>query len=344
MNIEELRQRRASRFDFLRSLRVMVLAGGSSREREVSLVSGHAVARGLMAAGYRIELVEINADERHFFRTLPEDEPLEGADVLEFVRQADAVFPVLHGTRGEDGVWQGYFELAGLPYVSADVAASALAMDKVVSKRMFAALGIATPAYCTATVEHCQREDFPAPVAELVAKPVREGSSVGIEMLDNDAAGWQRVAELAAEYGDMLVEERIRGAEITVGIIGHANDPVALPLVEIRPRQQDFYDYKAKYTKGETEYLIPAPIADATAEEITRNALTIYHDFGLAPYARIDCLLDADGRPWFLEANTLPGFTDVSLLPQAAASVGMGFSELLETLLLLAIERREGGT
>jgi len=338
-------------------MRAAVLAGGSSAEREVSLVSGRAVAQALIDAGYTIELLNVGADDASFDRELisPVLASLSGdasgdaaalapageSGLVQYLRDVRVVVTTMHGTRGEDGVWQGVLELLGLPYVSAGVKGSALAMDKLVSKRLFSQLGIPTPRYWVAETGLACREEIPAEITRLVAKPVSEGSSVGIAMVANDDTGWARVAELVDKYGRMLVEERIDGHELTAAVIGHTEDPVALPLVEIRPKTRAFYDYTSKYTKGETEYIVPAPIDAAAAEVVRQHALAIYCEFELMPYARIDCLLDAAGVPWFLEANTLPGFTPLSLLPQAAQAVGVDFTELLELLILLAVERWE---
>ncbi|MBN2083206.1 D-alanine--D-alanine ligase [bacterium] len=338
-------------------MRAAVLAGGSSAEREVSLVSGRAVAQALIDAGYTIELLGVGPDDISFTRELiaPILASLSGGDpadaslpalaaqsgIVQYLRGVRVVVTTMHGTRGEDGVWQGVLELLGLPYVSAGVKGSALAMDKLISKRLFSQLGIPTPRYWVAEAGLACRVEIPAEITRLVAKPIAEGSSVGIAMVDNDSTGWARVAELVSEYGRMLIEERIDGRELTAGVIGHGDDPVALPLVEIRPKTRDFYDYTSKYTKGETDYIVPAPLDAAAAEAVQRHALTIFREFELMPYARIDCLLDADNVPWFLEANTLPGFTPLSLLPQAARAAGVDFTELLELLLLLAVERWE---
>jgi len=342
-------------------LRLTVLAGGSSSEREVSLVSGRAVARALADEGYATELVTVGQDDLSYAAELQQPAAArrldssgsesaaeqaalardESSGVVQYLRQTQLVFTTMHGTRGEDGVWQGVLELTGVPYVSADVRGSALAMDKLVSKRLFQQLGIPTPRYWVERRRQTCRGEVPAEIRHLVAKPVAQGSSVGIEMIDNDGDGWTAVEKLVKEFGTMLIEERIAGRELTAAIIGPGGEAVSLPLVEIKPLKRGFYDYTAKYIKGETEYLCPAPVSEETAELVHRHARTIYDEFGLAPYARIDCILDSLGTPWFLEANTLPGFTPLSLVPQAAAAAGIGFGELLEMLMLVALERWE---
>jgi len=360
VSLQELRNRLQRRRDELRRMRLTVLAGGSSSEREVSLVSGRGVARALVTEGYAVELVNVARDNLSYATELPNStaagslsESSTGAatqtslstpasgGVVQYLRQTQLVFTTMHGTRGEDGVWQGMLELLGVPYVSADVRGSALAMDKLVSKRLFAQLGIPTPRYWVERPQRSCRAEVPAAIQHLVAKPVAQVSSVGIVMIENTDAGWVAVAQLVAEFGTMLIEERIAGRELTAGIIGHANEAVSLPLVEIKPLNRQFYDYTAKYIKGETEYICPAPVSEEMAQVIQQHALLIYEEFGLAPYARVDCILDRLGTPWFLEANTLPGFTPLSLVPQAAAAAGIAFGELLELLMLVAVERWE---
>jgi D-alanine-D-alanine ligase len=358
-----MRQRLAQRCADVRRRSIAVLAGGSSAEREVSLVSGRAVAASLQAAGLTAELLLVNRDNVSFSRDpqLPSTElvgQLEGggspqpsdasralsavseAALLPELRRAGIIFTTLHGTCGEDGVWQGLLELLDVPYVSAGVKGSALAMDKLTTKRLCQVLGVPTPEYWVARHGAVDRGAVPPEITELVAKPSSEGSSVGIEMLHNDDAGWESIARLAQNYDPLLIERRIRGREFTAAVIGHPHDCAALPLVEIRPRRE-YYDYTAKYTAGQTEYICPAPLEAGPTASIQAYAQTIFRELDLAPYARMDFILDAAEQPWFLEANTLPGFTPLSLVPQAAHAAGIEFQELLELLLLLALERWE---
>lgn len=357
MTLEGLRSRLHSRQADMRTLRIAVLAGGSSREREVSLVSGDAVASALIDAGYQVELLSVNPDDYTFERRLPAGRqpaelpagdqqaqalrPAAGGGITQYLRGGQLVFTTMHGTRGEDGVWQGVLELLDVPYVSAGVKGSALGMDKLVSKRLFQQLDVPTPRYWVWRPERPCQGDVPAEVADLVAKPVAQGSSVGIAMVANDAEGWRKIEQLSREFGTMIIERRIEGRELTAAVIGHSAEPLVLPLVEIRPVSHEFYDYGAKYTKGETDYICPAPVSEAAVTLVQQHAATIYRELDLGPYARIDCILDEAGVPWFLEANTLPGFTSLSLLPQAAAAVGVEFGELLQLLILLALERWE---
>jgi D-alanine-D-alanine ligase len=361
LSLDALRGRLAQRRDVIRQLNVVVLAGGGSSEREVSLISGEAVARELAGLGCHARLLELGPDDISISRMLqpaaptdaaatPDAAALEaiaqaeqggaGLALFEQVRGVDMVFTTMHGARGENGAWQGLLELLGVPYVSAGVKGSAVAMDKLLAKYIMERLGVPTPRYWLARPGLACRADVPVEVTELVAKPVDQGSSVGIAMVGNDDAGWAEIATLTQRFGRMLVEERIHGRELTAGVIGHGDEAFALPLVEITPKR-GFYDYTAKYTAGSSEYTCPAQVSATTTALVQRHALAVYRELDLAPYARIDCLLDVLGQPWFLEANTLPGFTALSLLPRSAKAAGISFGELLELLMLCAIERDE---
>lgn len=328
-------------------MRIAVLCGGGSAEREVSLRSGAAMTRALARRGY--DAAQLILDSTYLqlesaATELPAGNnsapalPSEASSALDSLRGVDLVLTSLHGAAGENGAWQGLLELAGLPYVSAGVKGSALAMDKVVTKRLLASLGIDTPRWWL----YRSGDAWPVPsdITEIVAKPVSEGSSVGVVLTTNDAAGRAAVAELATRYSPVLIEQRIHGPELTCGVIGLSADPLPLPLVEIRAGGQ-FYDYTAKYTSGGSEYICPAEIDPGVARRIQSDATLAYRELELEPFARLDCLLDADGRHWFLEANTLPGFTELSLLPMAARAAGVEMDELLELLMLFALERRE---
>lgn len=364
MSLQALRARLEKRRAGLRAMPVAVVAGGGSSEREVSLVSGSAVADALAHAGYSAHLLPVSLDDVSIDcalagggaeRALPpgaekaaaEPQPAGGEMALwdpgalvSRLRDSGVVFTTMHGSRGENGAWQGLLELIGVPYVSAGVKGSALGMDKLISKYVFERLGVPTPRFWVARGGTRVRQDVPPEIAELVAKPTDQGSSVGIEMVSNDEAGWRRVEELLLQYDPLLIEERIHGRELTAAVIGHSTEPMALPLVEIKPKR-GFYDYQAKYTAGQSEYVCPADVPESLVVRVQGHAKTVYREFDLEPYARIDLLLDEQGAPWFLEANTLPGFTPLSLLPRAARAAGIEFGELLELLMLCAVERAE---
>lgn len=361
MILDEWRARLKQRQAELAARQVLVLCGGGSHEREVSLRSGRAVFGALASAGYAAALTAMASDNlsieavesanlerlsagntseglKHGSQPAPES----GSGLMATLHSGPVmVLSTMHGALGENGSWQGLLELLDVPYVSAGVKGSALGMDKLISKRLFEQLGIPTPPWWVEQQGESCRLQIPAELRQLVAKPVGEGSSVGVEMVDNDQAGWERIAELNRRFDPLLIEERVAGKEITCAVIGPSRRPLALPLIEIRPRS-DFYSYEAKYTSGGSQYLCPAPLADDIAASVQRRAERIYQEFELGPYARIDCLVDESGQSWFLEANTLPGFTELSLLPMAASAAGISMAELLELLMLFALERWEG--
>lgn len=354
MRLEDLRRRVAERREELRALSVMVLAGGGSAEREVSLRSGQAILGALQSAGYQSQLLDIAPDDISVQAVLaaPQAEPaLAGGSntacldkparsALTELRSAGVIFSVMHGARGENGAWQGLLELLGLPFVSAGVKGSALAMDKIVAKRIAASVGIPTAPYWVVREGATANLDIPDGVTDLVLKPPSEGSSVGIEMVANDVAGQERIVSLSRQYGTLLIEERLYGCELTAAVIGHTSGPIVLPLVEIRPTRE-FYDYAAKYTSGGSEYICPAPVDEVLAGRVQEMSARLFAELELEPYARIDWIADGSGQPWFLEANTLPGFTNLSLVPMAARAAGVETPELIEMLMLLALERWE---
>jgi len=296
----------------LKARRIGVLMGGTSAEREVSLRSGSAVLETLQAQGY--EAVGIDAG-RDLAQQLVE-------------QRIEIAFIALHGRHGEDGTVQGLLELLGIPYTDSGVLASALAMDKAATKRLLRQAGIATADF------HVYRrgDDVDALVAAqqsypLVAKPVREGSTIGVTIAHNPQelrAGVLAAAELDRE---VLVEAFLAGRELTVGVL----DGTALPVIQIVPHE-GFYDYRNKYTAGRTQYLLPAPLPAALTAELQRAAEQAYRLLGCRGAARVDFIAD-DDRWICLEVNTIPGMTATSLLPKAAAAAGIPFPELCERLL-----------
>ena len=349
MSLSALRSRLAARRAELQSHRVIVLAGGASAEREVSLRSGTAVSVAIGQRGYRATLSDVpqrldlalgSAEP-----SLPQLDRARSAALVDVADGSDAgqppiVVSTLHGADGENGTWQGFLELVNVPYVSAGVRGSAVAMDKLLTKRLWAQLGVPTPQWWVERRGRSCRVQVPADVRELVAKPVAEGSSVGVRMVTNDDAGWELIGALNAQYSPLLLEQRIHGRELTLAVIGHADDPIVLPLIEIKPGK-GFYDYETKYNAGASEYVCPAEVDPALATGIAAQALMLYSELDLAPMSRFDLIVDAAGQPWFLEVNTLPGFTETSLLPKAARAAGIEFGELLELLMLCALERWE---
>jgi D-alanine-D-alanine ligase len=296
---------------------VTVMLGGPSAEREVSLRSGRAVAEALRTLGYRVYELDPRAEEW----VLPADTAV--------------VFLALHGTYGEDGTVQELLDQAGVVYTGCGVAASRLAFDKVATKRCLEAQGVATPPWVA--VESAE-SGWPGELEPpLIVKPARQGSSVGLSVVE-DGQGWRRALEAALLHDSRaLAERRIVGRELTVGLLGQE----ALPVVEVRPRM-GMYDYRNKYTAGATEYTCPALLAPEVTREIQRVARQAFEALGGRDYARVDIMLDGGERPWVLEVNTLPGMTETSLLPMAAAAAGIGFGALCERMIGLALARGEG--
>jgi D-alanine-D-alanine ligase len=308
------------------SLRISVVCGGDTAEREVSLTSGRGVHAALQACGCNAQLIDLD------WSTLSR----------EIFAETDVAFLTLHGGRGENGVIQGFLESISVPYVGAGVLASAVCMHKPTFKRLAQSLGFLTPPYVVLRPGEQLNPSSLAPhgSSRLVVKPASEGSSVGISIVQADEAA-EAASALAAKYGEVLVEACVSGTEVTASVLGHPGRPIVLPHVEIRPVSQAFYDYKAKYTKGETNYIIPAEISAQVSEQLARSASTLFNKLHLAPYARIDSIIDSEGDIHFLEANTLPGFTELSLVPQAAAAAGIDYVELLRILLYLATYRND---
>lgn len=305
----------------LRRMRIGVLLGGMSEERPISLLTGAAIAGTLRAEGY--ETVEIDVDER----------------VAERIREENVGVAVLalHGKYGEDGTIQGLLEMMKIPYTGSGVLGSALAMDKIVSKELFLFHGIPTPAYFTvSSVPRAGDEHIPCGFGfPLVVKPSASGSSIGVSIA-RDRDSFREAVREARRYGyEVLVEEFIPGKLITVGMI----DGEGLPIIEIRPKS-GVYDYKAKYTKGETEYVLPAELDEPTAEMCARLSQQVRRVLRCRGVCRSDAIVDSRNRVFFLELNTLPGLTETSLIPKAAAHAGISFAALLERMLRLAVEGR----
>ena len=320
--LKELREALTPFRERLRSRRIAVVCGGDTREREVSLASGSEILKALRAEECDAELIDLDYDE------------LDPGTFAPY----DVLFLALHGGRGEDGTLQGFLESIELPYVGAGPAASAIGMKKPLFKRIATALGLKTPAYA----HILSRQEIPQALdgltgKQLVVKPAAEGSSVGVSIVERERAA-ETAAEALRRFGEILLEAYIDGTEVTVSILGKRLEPVVLPHVEVAPVTRKFYDYKAKYTKGETDYIIPARIGDALSSELAERAVQLYRVIDFSPYVRMDTVIGKDGGIYFLEANTIPGFTPLSLVPQAAAAAGVSYGELLVLLLHLALE------
>ncbi len=295
----------------LADLPLAVLMGGPGSEREVSLRSGAAVAGALRSAGYRVSEVDVKGPDF----VLPED---TGLCVI-----------MLHGTFGEDGQIQSLLDARGIPYTGEGADASRTAFDKVASKKLFDCAGVPTPRW-----EMMAAGGQPSLPLPLVIKAPREGSSVGVHLVREPGAVAAAVADCAAMDREILVEELIEGRELTVGIVGDRT----MAVVEIRPHE-GFYDYEHKYTKGASEYFCPAPLDEEMTRRVQETALAAHRALGLEVYSRVDILLRADGSLFVLEANTIPGMTETSLLPKAAAEAGLNFTALCEEIARLSLQR-----
>lgn len=306
-------------------LRIAVLMGGRSAEREVSLNTGTQVSVALAEKGH--EVVRIDTAEPTFIAEIVSAAP-------------DVVFICLHGRYGEDGTVQGLLELLDLAYVGSGVLASALAMDKVMSKHFFAHAGIPTPDYVHVRAgEPCDMAGIVAHVgAKSVVKPASEGSALGVTIVHEPGELAEALAEAFCYDDDVLVERFVAGVEVTVGVIGN-EDPIALPTLEIVP-EHEFYDYESKYVPGMSLHIIPARISDDAALECQRLALDAHRVLGCRGMSRADTIVDPDGGVWLLETNTIPGMTTTSLLPDAARAAGIDFPDLCERLVRLALEAR----
>lgn len=301
--------------------RVAVLMGGRSAEREVSLNTGAQVAAALDEEGF--EVVEIDTGAPGFIAELQD----AGADV---------VFICLHGRFGEDGTVQGLLELLGLPYVGSGVLASALAMDKVMSKHFFVHAGLRTPDYIALRRgTPCDPARIRAALGDkVVVKPASEGSSIGMTIVDDPDRLGAAIEEAFRHDDSVLVERFCAGVEVTVGVVGN-EAPECLPTLEIVP-EHDFYDYESKYVPGMSKHIIPARVSEEAAAECQRLARAAHVALGCRGMSRADTIVAEDGSVYLLEVNTIPGMTRTSLLPDAARAAGFEFPKLVRRLVELA--------
>jgi len=293
--------------------RVVVLAGGISHERDVSLRSGRRVADCLAQHGLKVELRDPDAT------------------LLSYLRETapDVIWPALHGASGEDGALRALLDFTSIPYVGSTSDAARLAWDKPTAKVLAARAGVDTPRSIALPRDAFRElganaildeiaDHMPLP---LVVKPAKGGSAQGVTLV-NDRADLPRAMVDAYTYGDVaLIEERIFGTEIAVSIIDTGDGPVALPAVEIEPLS-GVYSFEARYNAGETRFFAPARISEAVATRAAEAAVSVHNTLGLRHISRVDMIIDSAGIPWFLEANVLPGLTETSLLPLALEAAG----------------------
>ncbi len=304
---------------------IAVIAGGDSPEREISLASGRRVAAALKELGYPVihsEITDLN-------------------EIVPAIRGTNVVFNCLHGGTGENGTVQLLLEAMEIFYTGSDPLASSLAMDKPRARETIAGKGLTVPegmVYQRGEInDFCDRvsEAIPFP---LVLKPTDKGSSVGVRIVYDDKELRRQAAAVIEEFGTLLIERYIEGRELTVGIIEIEGEAHALPIVEIHPKR-NFYDYTAKYTPGMSEFLVPAPLPKELTLQVQRAALTAHHALGCRGFSRVDLRLSNEEIPYILEVNTVPGMTEMSDLPQAAAAAGIKFTELVEYMLQSAFPK-----
>lgn len=308
------------------SKKIAVLKGGHSLERNISLKSGARVEKALGELGYAVEGIDV--DER-LVKRLKEMKP-------------DAAFIAMHGRSGEDGTVQELLDILGIPYTGSDVLPSIRCMDKVLSKHTFVADGIPTPPFYAFNRDAFQElgaVDAMPIVAEalgfpIVVKPAAQGSALGIRFAGT-------VEELPAALisafsfdSKVLLEQYVKGRELAVSILGR--EPRVLPIVEVIPKTE-FFDFESRYTMGKTDYVVPAELADETRAQAQEISLRAFKALGCSGFGRVDLILSADGTLNVLEINTIPGFTETSLMPMAAKAVDIGFKELVEEILLCAL-------
>lgn len=303
----------------LKKSKIAVLMGGYSAEREVSLRSGRAAAEALRSLG--CDAVEV--DVKH--------------DRFELPQETKVAFLALHGTGGEDGVVQAVLESKGVVYTGSDSRASRLAFNKVESKGIFRKAGLETPRDWVVARSDLSRLRSPPDLRfPRVVKPASQGSSIGVRMVEREADMEAAIVEAMQKDSVVLVEEFIPGRELTVGILLEKT----LPVIEIRPKS-GWYDYTNKYTKNATEYLVPAPISDSLAKHVQKEALEAHRVLGCRDLSRSDFRVDDTGKAFLLEVNTLPGMTETSLFPKAAATAGIDFPHLCLALVKNALNRVE---
>jgi len=299
--------------------KIVVLAGGPSNEREISLKSGQAVFEALKRQGQNVYLVDIKGGSRTDFEKL----------------DADVVFIALHGKFGEDGTVQAILEELKLPYTGSGIEASKLALDKLASRKLFLKNTLKVPRYKVAKKSDSLKTSLEGFQIPFVVKPQGEGSSIGLSIVSDNAKA-QFALKSAFNYGDMaIIEEYVDGRELTVGVL----EDKALPVVEIIT-EANIYDFNAKYIDSGTQYIVPAELDKEKEEEVKKSALLAHRALGCRDFSRVDMRMDKSGNVYILEVNTIPGMTERSLLPKAAAEAGINFENLCLKLACLAYNRK----
>lgn len=329
-------------------MKIVVLAGGKSDERDVSMSSGSQVANALLAKGHQVLLVDLMAGlpekldfeaayerykQSHYAYEIPEtpatfkaEDPEIGPHILDLCASADISFLALHGGIGENGKLQAIFDCFTIQYTGSNYEASLLAMNKLVFKELIRFNGINTADWTRVTcLEDTEQVKLPA-----VVKPIDNGSSIGISIVENQETLKAACEEALShsKYSYVLVEDKIEGREFSVGVLGET----ALPVIELKPKD-GFYDYQNKYQKGRTEELVPAPIDDSLRDKMQELALKVHKLLGMSVCSRTDFIVDQNNKIYVIELNSLPGMTPISLLPQEAKAMGIDYEELCERII-----------
>ena len=341
-------------------MNIVVLAGGISTERDVSLISGQKIYQAIKGNGHHAVLLDVflgyEGDISHIFEedinweaqvsgikeTNPDIEKVKamrpdweknffGPNVIAICQKADVVFMALHGENGENGKIQACFDLMGITYTGTDYVSSALSMDKGLTKDIFRQYGVPTPQGFRLKKGEKEPEEVTFP---CIVKACCGGSSVGVSIAGNEEEYEAAKAEAFKYDKEAVVEQYIKGREFSIGLL----EGKALPIIEIAPKQ-GFYDYKNKYQAGSTIETCPAKISDELTKKIQDTALKAYRVLGIKTYARMDVLMDENGDVYCLEANTLPGMTPTSLIPQEAAALGISYGELCEMIIEISLNK-----
>jgi D-alanine-D-alanine ligase len=341
-------------------LKILVIMGGTSAERDVSLASGEAIVKALKQTGHQVLALDTAQGEKLLsdngkyipggvkerppdvkeLKRASKQQTLEAIHAFDF-SEVDVIFLGLHGGQGEDGTIQALLDLTGKPYTGSGVLASALSMDKAMSKKIFEHEGIPTPEWLS--VREFRQSDISTIFEQIessfgfpcVVKPNDQGSTVGLTVV-KEKQDLAKAIQCALEYSEhVLIERYIAGRELTVGVLGD----MPLPVVEIIP-EHGIYDYHCKYTHGKSRYVCPAEISKEKADEIQKLGLKAFQTLGCEGYARVDFRYGEDNQFYCLEVNTLPGMTSLSLVPMAAKAMGIDFPGLVDKIAILAIKKR----
>ncbi|WP_226579410.1 D-alanine--D-alanine ligase [Halobacillus litoralis] len=311
-------------------MKIAVLYGGTSGEREVSLSTGKGIIKALENKGHEVTSIDFS--------------PEKIQEILKL--NVDLVFIGLHGRFGEDGKIQGLLDMLGIPYVGSGVLASALAMDKAKSKQLFSLNGLhtahsevydVTDASRFSSIEDEIKQTFSIP---FVIKPNQEGSTLGLTIVKNEKDILQGIKTAAHSDSMILVEDYVKGREVTVPVMGRKGEEQALPVIEIIPKN-DYYDFDSKYKPGGSEHIVPAKISEALTAQLQEDAVLAHQLLGCDVYSRVDFIINDQSEPVILEVNTLPGMTPTSLFPDSAQEVGLSYDDLIQSFVELSQANKE---